>query len=70
MELNIPGWIVSPLCRKSHITAPHETAANMVKYFESGGSGFTGDPASADCGEVLYGDVARGMKEATTRETT
>lgn len=70
IELNIPGWMVSPRCWNSHITAPHERAANTVKYLECGGIGFTAEVASADCGDVLYGDEDRGMKDATTRETT
>ena len=32
--------------------------------------GFTADEAKADSGEVLYGEAARGMKEARTRDTT
>ena len=45
-------------------------AAKSVKYLESGGNGFTLELASADCGDVLYPEVARGMKDATTREIT
>jgi hypothetical protein len=32
--------------------------------------GLTAEDAKTDSGEVLYGDVARGMKEARTRDTT
>lgn len=52
MELNMPGWMVSPLSLNSHITAPHERAANTVKYRELGGTGFTVDVARGDCGEA------------------
>jgi len=62
--------MVSPRWRKRYITAPHEMAAKSVKYLESGGNGFTLELASADCGDVLYPEVARGMKDATTREIT
>ena len=41
IELNIPGWMVSPRCSKSHMTAPHENAAKSVNAFESGGRGLT-----------------------------
>lgn len=67
MELNMPGWIVSPRSLKSHITAPQQTAAKMEKYRALGGTGFTGDEAVDD---MLYGDGARGMRDATTREQT
>ena len=70
LELNMPGWIVSPRWRKSHITAPQETAAKTVKYRESGGNGLVPGPESADWGEELYGVPARGINEATTRDTT
>lgn len=53
MELNIPGCIVSPLCLKSHMTAPHDRAAKAVKYLELGGRGFTTDPARAESAVVL-----------------
>lgn len=43
IELNMPGWIVSPLFSNSHITNPQEIAAKAVKYRESGGMGFTPD---------------------------
>lgn len=43
IELNMPGWIVSPLFSNSHITSPQEIAAKAVKYRESGGMGFTPD---------------------------
>lgn len=48
------------------MTRPQERAAKAVKYRESGGTGFT--PVFGE--EVEYGCVARGMKEATTREHT
>lgn len=66
----MPGWMVSPRWRKSHITAPQETAAKTVKYRESGGNGLVPGPESADWGEELYGVPARGINEATTRDTT
>ena len=62
--------MVSPRLRKRYITAPHDTAAKRVKYLESGGSGFTPELASADCGEVLYPETALGIKDARTREAT
>lgn len=50
------------------MTAPHDKAANIEKARESGGRGF---PAAAgEDGDAEYGEVDRGMKEATTRETT
>jgi hypothetical protein len=67
MELNIPGWIVSPRSLNSHMTAPQQTAANTEKYLESGGTGLTAEDAVDD---MLYGAGARGMKDATTREQT
>lgn len=53
MELNMPGWMVSPLFWKSHMTEPHARAAKREKYRESGGTGFTAEPASEDWGDVL-----------------
>lgn len=70
MELNMPGWIVSPLFWKSHMTEPHARAAKREKYRESGGTGFTVELANEDWGDVLYGEEARGMKAETTRDTT
>lgn len=67
MELNIPGWIVSPRSWNSHITAPQHTAAKTEKYFAFGGTGLTADEAVED---MLYGVGARGMNDATTREHT
>ena len=67
MELNIPGWIVSPLLVKSHMTAPQHTAANTEKWRAFGGTGFTADEAVE---AIEYGEVDRGMKDATTREQT
>ncbi len=67
MELNIPGWMVSPRWRKRYITAPQESAAKTVKYRASGGMGFTAEVAGLDA-EV--GCVARGRKDARTLEMT
>ena len=67
MELNIPGWIVSPRSWNSHMTAPQHTAAKTEKYLASGGTGFTAEDA---VDVMLYGEGARGMKDATTREQT
>jgi hypothetical protein len=39
IELNMPGWMVSPLFWKSHMTAPHERAAKNEKSRASGGMG-------------------------------
>ena len=66
MELNMPGWIVSPLSWKSHITAPQQRAAKIENCLESGGSGL---PAALP-GPLEYGVLARARKEATTREQT
>lgn len=68
MELNMPGCIVWPRWLNSHITAPHERAANTVKYRESGGMGLTAPDVEPDDDE--YGAAARGMKDDTTRDTT
>lgn len=65
MELNMPGWIVSPRSLNNHITAPQQTAANMENWRESGGTGLPGA-----AGEFEYGDFARARKEDTTREQT
>lgn len=65
----MPGWIVSPRCANSHITAPHEREANTVKYLESGGMGLTADSDDVDAPDE-YGVLALGMKDATTRDTT
>lgn len=53
MELNMPGWIVSPRWRNKYMTAPHDSAAKRVKYRESGGWGFTIDAAKGESGAVL-----------------
>lgn len=53
MEWNMPGWIVSPLFWKSHMTEPQARAANREKAREFGGIGFTTELASGDWGEVL-----------------
>ena len=52
------------------MTAPHTTAANAVKYLESGGTGLTGALPATGCCVKRYGESARGKKEATTREAT
>jgi len=70
MELNMPGWMVSPLFWKSHKAEPHARAAKREKYCESGGTGFTGELANEDRGDIWYGEEARGMKDETTRDTT
>ena len=70
MELNIPGWMVSPRWRKRYITAPQESAAKTVKYRASGGMGFTAELARLDADVALYGCVARGRKDARTLEMT
>ena len=65
IELNMPGWIVSPRSWKSHITAPQTTAAKMENCRASGGSGRPG------AGVVFeYGVLARERNDATTREQT
>lgn len=65
MELNMPGWMVSPRSLNSHITPPQQRAAKMENCVESGGRGLP-DPGA----ELGYGDFARAMKDATTREHT
>lgn len=68
IELNNPGWMVCALFLNNHITAPHDNAAKMEKYRESGGSGL---PVLAEVAvDVEYGYFDLGMNEATTRETT
>lgn len=67
MELNIPGWILSPLLLKSHMTAPQQMAANMEKCLAFGGTGFTPDGGDED---VEYGEDALGMNDAMTLEQT
>ena len=66
----MPGWMVSPLFWKSHTAEPHARAAKREKYCESGGTGFTGELANEDRGDIWYGEEARGMKDETTRDTT
>ena len=69
MELNIPGWMASPRFLKSHMTAPHDRAANTEKYRASGGTGrITAAPVVGVDDE--YGVPARGRNDASTRETT
>jgi len=70
----MPGWIASPRFLKSHITAPHDRAANTEKYRASGGTGrITAASVVCDVGvddpeyEVV---LARGRNDANTRETT
>ncbi len=65
MELNMPGWIVSPRSLKSHMTAPQHSAAKMENCVASGGSGLPGAALVFE-----YGVFARARKEATTREQT
>lgn len=64
MELNMPGWMVYPFSAKRYMTAPHARAANAEKCFADGGMGRA---AAADPG---CGENARGMRVATTLETT
>ena len=68
MELNIPGWMVSPRSLNNHMTAAHDRAAKTVKYRASGGIGFTDEWEGLE--DVEYGVLERGIKEARTRETT
>ena len=65
MELNMPGWIVSPRSLKSHMTAPQHSAAKMENCVASGGRGLPGAAVVFE-----YGVFARARKEATTREQT
>lgn len=64
----MPGCMVCPLFWNNHITAPHETAANTEKYRESGGRGLVVAPLTGAPDE--YGEVDRGINDATTRDTT
>lgn len=63
----MPGWRVSSLNRNNHITVAHESAANAVKSGADGGMGLF-----VPFGPFFEGSigVARGRKEAITRETT
>ena len=65
MELNMPGWIVSPLSWKSHITAPQQRAAKIENCLASGGKGLPDAGAAPE-----YEVFARAMNDATTREHT
>lgn len=67
MELNMPGWMVSPLSLNNHITAPQHNAAKRENLVASGGMGFT-EEEEGDL--VEYGAFARGRNDATTREQT
>ena len=70
MELNMPGWIASPRFLKSHMTAPHESAAKTEKYWASGGMGRATAVSVVGVDDPEYGVPARGRKDANTRETT
>lgn len=52
------------------MTAPHDSAAKTVKYFESGGIGCTLEAEREDPPDLWYGWFARGRKEANTLEMT
>ena len=67
MELNMPGWMVSPCSLKRYMTAPQQSAAKTEKYFALGGTGLAGDPTIE---EMLYGALDRGINDATTLEQT
>ena len=67
MELNMPGWMVSPLSVNSHMTAPQHSAAKTENLVASGGTGLTEED---DVYLAEYGAFARGMNDATTREHT
>ena len=66
----MPGWIVSPRWRKRYMTAPQDSAAKTVKYFESGGIGCTLEAERDDPPDLWYGWFPRGRKEANTLEMT
>lgn len=63
----MPGWMVCPRSLNRYMTAPQQRAANNEKCCWLGGTGFTGEVA---VDAMVYGDSARGMKDATTREQT
>jgi hypothetical protein len=65
MDDHIPGWIDSPRCLKSHMTAPQDMAAKTENTRAFGGMGRATAPAAA--GGV---GAERGMNEARTREQT
>lgn len=61
---NVSGWYLN-----NHMTAPHDSAANTENTLAFGGMGLVG--VIADALGLGGGEGnARGMNDATTRETT